>query len=123
MPKGALLHAHLDGTVNVRLLLKLAYKQPEMHVRVDAKLTPSSLPTTLPEFRALGAALASDVKSHSLTDISYEPGSWVSLLQARENFPQEFGGPDGFDNWVTSALTINPSEAYDTHNTVAKVST
>ncbi|GLB42927.1 putative adenosine [Lyophyllum shimeji] len=119
MPKGALLHCHLDGTVNVPVLLKLALKQPALHVRVSQKLTVSSIGSVLPEFRGLPPNEFSDAPG--LTDEAYEAGRWVSLRTARETFDASLGGPEGFDKWVVGAMTINPTEAYKTHNTIKKI--
>ena len=119
MPKGALLHAHLDATVNPEILLKLALQYPVFHVRVNHEpLSISNLSTNLPEFRALPPDYVSDF--NSLTEASYTLGSWVQLQKARDSFG--FGGREGFDKWVIGALTINPAEAYGTHNTVKKAS-
>ena len=118
MPKGALLHAHLDATVNPEILLKLALQYPVFHVRVHEPLSMSNLSTNLPEFRALPPDHVSDISS--LTEASYPLGSWVPLNKARDSFA--FSGQEGFDKWVIGALTINPAEAYGTHNTVKKVS-
>ena len=57
----------------------------------------------------------------SLTDASYELDAWVPLKNARDNFSNALGGKEGFDQWVVGSMTINPSEAYGTHNTVEKV--
>lgn len=120
MPKGALLHAHLDATVNATFLLELALKQPALHVRVSQQLTSLNKTSTLPQFRALTPNKFSDVPS--LTDAAYVPDTWVSLHNARNSFDSSFGGPEGFDEWVIGAMMINPTEAYNTHNTVKKVS-
>ncbi|TFY61302.1 hypothetical protein EVJ58_g4596 [Rhodofomes roseus] len=119
MPKGALLHAHLDATVNVDVLLKLALAQPAMHVRAPARLTTSNIAATLPEFKVLSPGAFST--SSSLTDSTYIGGEWVPLYRARETFDESLEGPVGFDNWVKRALTINPSEAYGTHDSPTKI--
>ena len=122
MPKGALLHCHLDATVNAKFLLKLALQQPAIHVSVPTPVSPlnaSTLGDVLPKFRALPADEFTTFAS--LTSESYGPGTWVSLRAARENFPLELGGPEGFDKWVISSMTISPAEAYQTHNSVKKV--
>ena len=119
MPKGGLLHAHLDATVNTRVLLCLALKYPAFHVRTDVRLTAENISTTLPEFSPLKETEWTTLKS--LSDDTYAPGSWVPLASARETFDSALGGPEGFDNWVIAALTINPTEAYHTHNTTDKV--
>ena len=120
MPKGGLLHSHLDATVNTRLLLKLGLAQPAMHIRVPEKLTASNLQTVPLEFLALPEHLRSKDKL-GLTHEDYVPSTWIQLQVARETFDPKFGGPAGFDDWVENSLTINPAEAYGSHNTVTKV--
>lgn len=120
MPKGALLHAHLDATVNARILLDLALKQPAFHIRTLELLTPTSVLTVLPQFQPLSTAEATQTTARSLTDPNYQPNEWVPLTAARDNFDAALGGPEGFDMWVLGTLMINPREAYETHNTVDK---
>lgn len=118
MPKGGLLHGHLDAMVDCSFLLKLALAQPAIHIRTPALLTATNMSNILPEFRGLPSSEFTN--SNSLTT-DYVPGTWVNLKQARENFDPKLGGPEGFDAWALGALTINPSEAYGTHNSVLKV--
>ena len=119
MPKGALLHAHLDATVNAKVLLELALKHPNIHVRTSTCLTTASLGTALPEFRPM--APAEDALLPSITDVAYTSYSWVPLSRARRDFPASLGGAAGFDEWFKNAVTITPAEAYRTHNTPIKV--
>ncbi|KAI0647558.1 Metallo-dependent hydrolase [Trametes meyenii] len=119
MPKGGLLHAHLDATVRADVLLRLALEQSAIHVRAMEPVNPTTLGTALPEFQALPKSQWTDATS--LTDPSYAPGGWVPINNARNNFGQDLGGSSGFDRWVIDALMINPSEAYGTHNTTAKI--
>lgn len=116
-PKGAILHCHLDATVDQAFLLKTALSHRPLHMRVPKALSPSNLKSNLPEFRALPPNEYSTAKSLD----SVEPGQWVPLIAARDNFDQALGGPEGFDRWVIGSMTINPAEAYGTHNTVVKV--
>ncbi|KAJ7064832.1 hypothetical protein C8F01DRAFT_983765 [Mycena amicta] len=124
MPKGALLHSHLDATVKPRRLLEWALEYPAMHIRVGEKMAAENIGSiqVLPEFRALPRDLWPEISEGSpptsLTDASYVPGSWIALNTARESF---LGGSDGFDKWVIEALSINPREAYATHNTTDKI--
>jgi adenosine deaminase CECR1 len=91
-----------------------------MHVRVAVPLSPSNLSTALPEFKALNPAeTAQFANAPSLTSDSYALSTWVPIQKARQEF--QFGGPEGFDKWVMAGLTINPSEAYGTHNTPNKI--
>ncbi|KAI9448908.1 hypothetical protein BJY52DRAFT_1309800 [Lactarius psammicola] len=117
MPKGALLHIHIDATVDKGYFLQLALKEPLLHVRTSCVVTTANSTMALPEFRAFKEAQLS--QSASVTDPDYPAGSWIPLLQARKSF--SLGGPDGFDKWVLGAMTINPAEAYGTHNTVTKI--
>ncbi|KAK0483972.1 hypothetical protein IW261DRAFT_1675753, partial [Armillaria novae-zelandiae] len=120
MPKGALLHAHLDATVNASFLYELGLQEPSIHIQVSQVINAQTLNTALPKFKALPAELH-NIEAVSLTSPSYIPDSWISLAQAREQFDPVLGGPDGFDRWVLGCLTINPAEAYGTHNTVTKI--
>lgn len=91
-----------------------------MHVRMpSASLSASTLKTVLPEFRALPKDQWTT--TGSITDPAYAPNTWVPVQNARSNFGAELGGSSGFDRWVIDALMIDPSEAYGTHNTTAKV--
>lgn len=117
MPKGALLHAHMDATVNKEYLLELALKEPSFHVRTSCVITTATSTTALPEFRPFKEVQLS--QNASVTDPGYLAESWIPLYQARESF--SLGGPNGFDKWVLGAMSINPAEAYGTHNTVTKV--
>ncbi|KZT07988.1 adenosine deaminase-related growth [Laetiporus sulphureus 93-53] len=119
MPKGALLHIHLDATVNAQVLLNLAAAQPNMHVRASARLTIRNVKAILPEFRALPQSEFTD--RTSLTDASYTGNEWIPLHKARKTFDETLGGADGFDSWCISALMINPSEAYGTHDMPTKI--
>ncbi|KAG5220481.1 adenosine deaminase-related growth [Salix suchowensis] len=116
MPKGGLLHAHLDATVDVKCLLRLAYEHPALHIRVSDAVNATSVNTVLPEFKAFPKQAYSEVQ-----ELTQSPMQWVQLSKARENFPADLGGAQGFDKWLTASMMINPSEAYGTHNTVAKV--
>ena len=117
MPKGALLHAHLDATVDKEYILQLALKEPYMHARTSCVVTTANATTTVPEFRAFKEA--QPCQSASVTDPDYPADYWIPLHQARESF--SLGGPNGFDKWVLGAMSINPAEAYGTHNSVTKV--
>ncbi|KAJ7632900.1 hypothetical protein FB45DRAFT_913828 [Roridomyces roridus] len=109
MPKGAILHAHLDATVNAEYVLKLALDYPALHVCTTELLTASNLNNILPQFKPLAQAMFTN-PTVALTDTSYAPGTWVPVKTARETFDPALGGPEGFDKWAIGAMTINPSE-------------
>jgi adenosine deaminase CECR1 len=120
MPKGALLHAHFDATVNASYLLEMALKEHAIHVRTPEPLTAQNIGSILPEFEPLPAEFYNFADT-SLTSSAYVGNTWVNIARARETFDLALGGPEGFDKWVIDAMMIRPAEAYGTHNTVNKV--
>lgn len=122
MPKGALLHAHLDATVDVNLLLGMILQHDVIYVRTPALLTTLSPTANVsPEFSPFQKSEVKLSAVRSLTDPAYD-GGWIPVNVARDAFSRELGGPEGFDKWFVSSKTINPAEAYGTHKTVEKVS-
>ena len=121
MPKGALLHAHLDATVHKTTLMKMAYHHPEIHISVPQRITPTNIRHTLPLLRVFPQSQFTGVIS--VTDVKYQYGSWIPLCIARDAFESALGGPEGFDEWLYRCMTIDPAEAYGSHNTVEKVGT
>ncbi|KAI0658813.1 Metallo-dependent hydrolase [Cubamyces menziesii] len=119
MPKGGLLHAHLGAMVRADVLLELALSQPAMHVRVPEVISKATIDSVLPQFR--GLPQSQWTTNESITDPAYVPNSWVPMKNARDNFSAVLGGPEGFDRWITSAMTINPAEAYGTHNSTIEI--
>ncbi|KAJ1303110.1 hypothetical protein OPQ81_011311 [Rhizoctonia solani] len=103
MPKGGLLHAHLDAMCDVSYLLKLALDYPIIHVRTTSTLN-GSAPYPLPTFKPLPRREVKEAKKNAL------PTSQDYL-----------GAQAGFDKWITDALTINAEETYSQYNSSAKV--
>jgi adenosine deaminase CECR1 len=118
MPKGGLLHAHLDATVNVEVLMRLVSQYRVYYVSVEERLAEDNLFSTLPLFDIFHEGM--ECKSSSLTDQAYTLGSWIPYHEARQNFG--LGGPQRFDDWVKAGMTINPQEAYVTYNSSIKAS-
>ncbi|KAH7337223.1 hypothetical protein B0J17DRAFT_666763 [Rhizoctonia solani] len=119
LPKGGLLHGHMDAMCDAKFLYQTALEFPQMHIRVGSVITPSStLP--LPQFKPLAADLCLQyTNAPSPTSSQYVPGSWVPLHKARNEFA--YGGPEAFDTWVIGTMMINPKEAYVDYNTSVKI--
>jgi adenosine deaminase CECR1 len=117
MPKGALLHVHLDATVDNVYLIELALKESAVHIRTPCAITATNSTTTWPEFRPFKETQLPQYTS--ITDAVYPGNIWVPLHQARSSFA--LGGPEGFDRWVIGAMSISSTEAYVTYNTIPKV--
>jgi adenosine deaminase CECR1 len=122
MPKGALLHAHLEATVDAATLLSLGLEHENMCIRVLEPVASANLNRVLPQFGAQPVAgERAYMKAPTITDTGYVPESWVSARRAREEWPAAMGGLKGFDGWVIKSMVINPEEAYGTHNTTWKI--
>lgn len=119
MPKGGLLHAHLDATVNVDFLMSLALQYPRIHIRVPQRITAATISHILPQFSPM--PVTASTGNFSVTHEEYQNDTWVPLNVARDGFDSALGGQAGFDKWIRDAMVINPAEAYGTHNTVTKV--
>lgn len=115
MPKAALLHVHMEAAISARKLLELALGHPAMHIRLT--VAPSSQDNLFPvEIQPIfdpEYSVTSDIISPD-----YKIGTWVPLGEARNAYPP---GVERFDDLIIGTLTINPIEAYKTHNTVTKV--
>ncbi|KAB5589125.1 hypothetical protein CTheo_7441 [Ceratobasidium theobromae] len=121
MPKGGLLHAHMDAMCDASYLLKSALEYPNMHIRTTSVLN-SSAPFPLPTFKPLTRDEANQYSNNTLpTSQSYVPGSWVAAHRVRDEFPNELGGPEGFDKWIINSLTISAQDSYVEYNTSAKI--
>ncbi|CAE6538392.1 unnamed protein product [Rhizoctonia solani] len=119
LPKGGLLHGHMDAMCDAKFLYQTALEYPQMHIRVDSAITSDSSPP-LPQFKPLAIDLCAEyTNAPSLTSSEYVPGSWVPLHKARNEFA--YGGPEGFDKWVVGTMMINPKEAYVDYNTSVKI--
>ncbi|KAF9227808.1 Metallo-dependent hydrolase [Gyrodon lividus] len=114
MPKGALLHVHLDLTVGAKTLLEMALQHPSIHISSSEVITSSNMSFIEPKLKPLAPNFIANATS--LTDPSYHPNTWVPLSVAREKFHATLGGPGGFHTWLISKMSINPSDAYVTHN-------
>ncbi|KAF8598474.1 adenosine deaminase-like growth [Ceratobasidium sp. AG-I] len=119
MPKGALLHGHMDAMYDASFLYKLAQQHSNMHIRVSSPITSASA-FPPPEFMALSLDLTALYSSNpSLASEEYVVGSWTPLGKARAEF--EMGGPEVFDEWIVGSMMIHPREAYAEFNTSAKI--
>ncbi|CCA69259.1 related to adenosine deaminase [Serendipita indica DSM 11827] len=120
MPKGALLHAHLEATVDARVLLDLALEHPNICIRSPCAIDASNMGNILPDFAPLPLAQLKELEaSPSITSSYYNPGTYIPIHKARNEWPASLG--NGFDDWVIRAIVINPTEAYGTHNTTVKI--
>ncbi|KAM0333310.1 hypothetical protein ACHAQA_001971 [Verticillium albo-atrum] len=108
MPKGGVLHAHLDGMVEFYWLLDILLKTPGMHISAQAALDSGEALTNIPvSFRFRKA----ETSQTSIWETGYVAGTWRQLEKAASEFPN--GGRDGFLRWLTEQCTISRKEAVE----------
>ncbi len=111
MPKGALLHAHMDAMVDVDWLLEKALATEGMHLRASEPLcTPSALETASIAFSFAKSAPQTD---QNIWSDRYEPETLIPLKAAVEAFPD--GGRPGFQAWFKDRCTITSNESVSHH--------
>lgn len=111
MPKGALLHAHLDALVDFDYLLPELLKLPGIHMSSDQSLTSK-------EARE-NAGLAFRYRAKEVTDGNvwkddYEPGKFLLLTKVADEFPE--GGRNGFVAWLKSRCTLSLTDCHEHHH-------
>ncbi|WXC43850.1 hypothetical protein QX201_003593 [Fusarium graminearum] len=111
MPKGALLHAHMDAMVNFDFLFDQLVKMPGMHISSDRPLnTDESREDATPNFRYRKQADA----EASIWDESYKAGTFVPLIKAADEFLH--GGRAGFFKWLKGRCTLSVTDSHEQHH-------
>ena len=111
MPKGALLHAHMDAIVDVGWLLDQMMSTPGIHLISTQALTSSSaLEEASIQLRYLKR---SDTAGSTIWTANYEPSAPVSVVTAADSFPH--GGRPGFLTWLKDRCTITLQESLQHH--------
>lgn len=107
MPKGALLHAHLDAMVEFDFVLDELLKMPNMHMSSDRPLdSPEALEQGTPSFRYRHK----QVTDESIWDKSYTPDKFILLTKCADDFP---GGRPAFLKWLKSRCTLSLTDSHE----------
>lgn len=107
MPKGALLHAHMDAMVDVDWLLEKALATKGMHVHASEPLcTPAALETASLMF---AFAKSPPHAEQQIWSSHYQPSTLIPLTAAADSFPT--GGRPGFLAWLKTRCSITPHES------------
>jgi adenosine deaminase CECR1 len=111
MPKGALLHAHMDATVDFDFLLFQLLAAPGMHMSSDRSLdSDEALEDAGLSFRYR----AKDVTQGSPWTNDYVPGTFLKITKVADDFPN--GGRSGFLKWLKSRCVLSQEDSHNQHH-------
>ncbi|KUI74389.1 Adenosine deaminase CECR1-A [Cytospora mali] len=116
MPKGSILHAHLDAIVDLDFVFETLLDEPGMHINAPEVHmgTAENRADAVVSFRFFKEPRNSDM---SIWDgESYKTGEYVPLKKAAETFPE--GGREGWIRWMKSRTTISETDAVMQHHGV-----
>ncbi|KAB5555019.1 adenosine deaminase-related growth factor [Coniochaeta sp. 2T2.1] len=117
MPKGALLHAHLDAMVEFDYLFDVLLKTPGLHIwSDDSHLATREARDTASISIRFKEKEVNPTTTVSIWDASYKPGTPIPLVHAASVFPE--GGTAGFLSWLKSRCTISQTDAVEQHHGV-----
>ncbi|KKA30957.1 hypothetical protein TD95_001303 [Thielaviopsis punctulata] len=108
IPKGALLHAHLDATVDFDFLFAELLAMPGMHISTNA---PGLVTDAIRAEAAFTVRFrrTADAPAASIWSTAYDPGNFVSLAAAADAFP--VNGRAGFLQWLKSRCVVSPADS------------
>ncbi|KAF7560882.1 hypothetical protein G7046_g3254 [Stylonectria norvegica] len=111
MPKGALLHAHMDAMVNFDFILDELMRTPGMHMSSDQPLTTA----TAREDAALSFRYRAKERTNgSLWDDGYQASEFLLVTKVADEFPD--GGRPGFLRWLKSRCTLSTADIHEQHH-------
>ncbi|KAG9234867.1 adenosine deaminase family protein-like protein [Amylocarpus encephaloides] len=117
MPKGALLHAHLDAMVDFDSLYDVLLETKGMHIYCETSLESEvAREAAAVKFRFQER---DRVDEKSIWSFEYVSNTPILLTQAAEAFPN--GGRVGFIAWLKSRTTITNDESIEHHHGVDAV--
>lgn len=112
MPKGSLLHAHLDAMVEFDFLIRELLKLPGMHM---ASSVPLSSQNARDDATLSFRYRAQDQAEGSIWADSYQSGQFLLLKKAADEFD---GGREGFIAWLKSRCTLSVNDSHEQHHGV-----
>lgn len=114
MPKGALLHAHMDAMVDFDFLLDRLMAMPGMHMSSDRALVDeAAMEHAVVQFRYRAREVSGGAE---LWQSGYTPGKFLALTSVADAFPG--GGRAGFLEWMKSRCTLHVRDSHDHHHGV-----
>lgn len=116
MPKGSLLHSHLDAMVDFDFLFDVLLKTPGIHFAADEPLSNDAARSNASvHFRYRRA----ETSSRPVWEDGYVPGEFRLLTTAADEYPD--GGRTGFLKWLKARCTITLTDTYEQHHGIDAV--
>ncbi|KAI9889762.1 MAG: hypothetical protein M1814_004964 [Vezdaea aestivalis] len=110
LPKGALLHVHLNAMMRTDILIEGALEEPGMCMWADGGLTEDTMHDVSIGFcYAPGKARVNSPKAADIWEKGYRKGMKVPVREAAEKFP--YGGKEGFVAWLRSRCAFTATES------------
>jgi adenosine deaminase CECR1 len=110
MPKGCLLHCHLEAMIGIEWLLEEAFALDNVHIQAETSLSSADFLSKTP---FVFSVATSSPKSPSIWSAEYTPNTPILLKDAADSFPD--GGKTGFIAWAKSRTAITPEESVSHH--------
>ncbi|OAA42089.1 adenosine deaminase family protein [Metarhizium rileyi] len=111
MPKGCLLHSHMDAMVSFDYILDVLLRTPGMHMSSDRPLRGrDALENASMDFRYR----SKESTDGSPWEDSYTPETFILLTKAADEFPD--GGRPGFLRWLKSRCTLSTTDSHEQHH-------
>ncbi|KAI4131929.1 MAG: hypothetical protein LQ338_001011 [Usnochroma carphineum] len=112
MPKGALLHAHMDAMIDPDFLVDQVLATEGMVIQASQGLNTA-------EAREQASVTfeysrSPDSSNSSIWSTSYRAGQLVPATVAADSFPS--GGREGFKAWIVSRSTLTPEDSLNHHH-------
>ncbi|KAL9596687.1 MAG: hypothetical protein Q9219_005646 [cf. Caloplaca sp. 3 TL-2023] len=111
MPKGALLHAHMDAMIDSDFLVDQVLVTEGMVMQASQPLN-SAEARKRASVTFMYSSASGDAASPIWTN-DYAPGALVPAATAADSYP---GGREAFKAWIVSRSTITPAESIDHHH-------
>lgn len=113
MPKGSLLHAHLDAMFDIDFLIDLAFSTPGIHMWAPRPLQSQQDYDEGPfffQYASYSAEKKGLDEKPAIWSESYEPSSLIDIHTAAASFPNR--GEEGFRAWMRTRCVLMPEHSF-----------
>ncbi|KAL2867287.1 uncharacterized protein BJX67DRAFT_81595 [Aspergillus lucknowensis] len=117
MPKGCLLHAHMEAMIDIYWLIDQALEIPGFFISSPVPLCPGDSEWS-EQFEFHYRPGAQGQSSANIWQSDYTPNLHVPIVDAARTYP---GGVAAFKAWAISKMSINEEEALEHHHGIADI--